>query len=216
MLFYISIALRQRLRMADDRFDLSDLRARKCQEILFDIKAGDPVHIQISGIHQIHDVSDFTGITVLQWEHHAVDLSLFCSCKSRFKIAKGDQFRLREQPFCRDIGIGPRDSAVSDFHAVHQFVLIRAGDVHDTLLKIHIIWFEFFVLDLRTAFFDHDFFPCLIFDRQGAFFLILRDFFSCLHPLFKELYHLIVNLVDLFSDLIKIFQFQILRNTFVH
>ena len=189
--------LRQRLRMADDRFDVLDAGPGHAQQMVVDPEGIQAVDIQRALEHQIHHLTDLAGVAVLDGQHTAVAFSPLHRLIRGAEIAVGDLLAVGEDLLGGDIGIRALDAAVGDLHATDDMLLILLGHRHLILQKSHIIRADVIIVDIRGVLLDHRLLALCVIDLQAAFLLILGDRLRRLHTAFKQRRHLLVDLIDL-------------------
>ena len=203
-------ALRQSLRVTDDRPDIVERRARHRQEVMRHSQIIHAVDMQRPCKHQIVNLVHIASKAVLDRQHRTVARTADHRLISLRESAVSDLLPHREDAACRNMckrALGP---AVRDPQPLQKSRLIPPRYRHHILQKLPVIRLDLRVLDPRLSLSDDLGLALGIVDRQPVLPLIFRNLGDLLHPRFKQPRHPVVNVCDLFSDLFQIFHFYIL------
>ena len=158
-------ALRQSLRVADNRFDIIHRRARHRQEIMRHRQIVHAVDVQRSGKHQIVNLIHIAREAVLDRQHRAVTRALHDSLVSLGESAVSDLLPHREDPARRDMcerALGP---AVRDPQPFQKPRLIAARHCHHIPQELSVIRLQLRICDPRLPLGDHLIFTLRIINR---------------------------------------------------
>ena len=200
----IGLALAQGLGMTDHSPDLLHFRAGHRKQVMYDRKRIDTVYIEAPVEHQVHDLPDFAGITVLDRKNSIIALTFHNGQISVVKRVIGYAPAVREDPLGGNMGKGSHRSAKSHFCPADQTLLILFGNLHDILHKGQIIGFDHLIRDQGTVALQDLFFLRRIKDRKPSLLLEGGNIFYCRHSFLKKLRHLRVCFLNCFPRFFQI------------
>ena len=190
MLLQKDIALRQRLRMADDRADILDFRAGQRYQILADGQIAHVGHCDLRvGVQKIQHGADIPGAGIFKGEHAEPCIAVLHSVKH---LGPGGKSRSAGKG--KELAQGnmaPRAlyALIGSCVLPQRGALVRAGNRHSFPQTCRVLV-------------QHSGFPRGIKHRLAGLRLVTHHIGHGLHTLLKQSGHLGVDLVDLAACLL--------------
>ena len=124
--------------MADHGPDVLGLCPGQTQQILRDREVIDAVDVQVSGEHQVQNLSHLAGIAVFDRKHGKVALALFHGAVGILKGRVRKLCPVREDAHRCNMPEGALHAAVRDAQTLHQIMLPPRADRQHILQKAQV------------------------------------------------------------------------------